>query len=1420
MQENLFVNGSFEVWSNLNAPPNGWLMFKAQGNPVLSQDPAVSKEGGSSARIEALDGIARASVNQRINNIKPSSTYTLSYWVKTDNVQSAGQGTALRLQYFTEQGSKIGGNDMPDRTLKGTNDWTKITYSFRTPAGTENVLIDFFLWEATGTVWFDHAELVQEKPWVNPSVFETYNASFDMINDANQMPKGWSKAVASGTPLIEADEAVKKHGTASIKLQADQPARANVNRMISIGPDTMYYLTYWMKTEDVASSESKGGATMRFQIRDAGNAKIGNNYHVNFIKGTTGWTQYTYAFYAPENARSILIEPFLWEGTGTVWYDDLRLEKAGAMVNLLDNQHPRLWAGNADFAALYTSLLPGTTKARLYEEVKVQADNILTEPLSEHVLPDGTRLLATSRKVLSRLYTLGMVYQMEKQSDPAAAAVYAERAWDEIEAVAAFPDWNPNHFLDTAEMTHAFAIGYDWFYDYWSEAQRETIREAIVNHGLNEGLQQYQNGWWHNAVSNWNFVCNAGLLSGALAIGDDPEYREIADAVIRNALVTIEKAFEQFNPNGGWYEGPGYWDYATQYLTVFLGSLQSAIGTDFGYSDKPGVKDTGYFPIYFESPIGQTFNFSDAGSTAPVSPQLLWMSRMFDRPAYQWFRKAIAASPQSLLWYDESNQYAGPRADGLPLDRYFEYVETVSMRSAWEDRDAIFLGIKGAVEDISHKQLDAGEFVLDALGVRWAMLLGHDDYNIPGYFDDKGPRWTYYRNRSEGSNTIVINPSSAGEQDIHAAADIKRFETSPSEVFAIVDLTDVMGGEVTRAERGLKLLQDRRAVILQDEVETAKQSDIWWFMHTQTEIDSISPDGKTAVLQHNGQRLWAKILSPQGEFIAMDAKPLPTSPDPAGQNANQGIKKLAIHEQGATSLQWSVLMVPLRAWEQEPTVLPDVENLADWKAPMEEPAYLSGITLNGQPLSNFDAGTFTYNIDSPEDGQLPVVAATAVNGAVVHIDQVQEGPGSVWITVTDETRNVVTKYVLHFRNKAHVAESLPVIAVTSSGDDGNVAENTLDGDYNTRWSSDGNGEWIQYDLGSIKDVRTVSAAWYNGNARKANFTITVSKDGIAWEEVYSGQSSGRTTLLEHYDIGAQQARYVRITGYGNSANTFNSITEVGIYSTLVEPDLPPITLDRIELQANGLTADGILHLEQSVTLAVYGYNTDDTPADLSSAAIAYESSDPAIASVDANGVVTAHEEGAVKITVFFQQNRFLKTGYIELTVADAKRRFPTNDAYVKGGTTSNRNYGKELIIVKAATNEDFARIGYLSFDVSSIPQEAEQVLLYVYGNTQDNNGTDVDVSAHAVADDGWDELTITYSNRPAVGEELDRVHFDESYGWRTFDVTDFVLQEAAGDGIATIALQQNIPNGLLVKLNSNESVVNRPSLFYTIAATK
>ena len=60
----------------------------------------------------------------------------------------------------------------------------------------------------------------------------------------------------------------------------------------------------------------------------------------------------------------------------------------------------------------------------------------------------------------------------------------------------------------------------------------------------------------------------------------------------------------------------------------------------------------------------------------------------------------------------------------------------------------------------THGDLDAGDFVIDAMGVRWAGELGSGDYDADGYFDSEAQnaqRWLYYRKRTEGQNTILVD---------------------------------------------------------------------------------------------------------------------------------------------------------------------------------------------------------------------------------------------------------------------------------------------------------------------------------------------------------------------------------------------------------------------------------------------------------------------------------------------------------------------------------------------------------------------------------------------------------------------------------------------------------------------------------------
>jgi hypothetical protein len=589
------------------------------------------------------------------------------------------------------------------------------------------------------------------------------------------------------------------------------------------------------------------------------------------------------------------------------------------ILSRLRQGHPRLLATTEDFTELKKRLVSDSQLQSWHAKLQAQGKELLGAAPSRYEIPDGLRLLATSRRVMNRVYTLALLYRLDGDQR------YAERAWQELDAAANFQDWNPRHFLDTAEMTHAFAIGYDWLYDVWTPEQRVILQQAMVEKGLKAALPIYRaRRWWAVAHHNWNQVCNGGIGMGALALADlEPQ---LAGEILHDALESIQLAMVEFAPDGAWKEGPGYWNYATFYNVIFLAGLQTGLGTDFGLSQIGAFKETGLFPIYVTGPLGRTFNYADGGDHTIFASQMFWLARVFGQPVLASYeRRATSPSALDLLWYDPAG--TNPKAAGLPLDKYFRGAEIVLLRSEWDNSKALFVGFKAGDNKANHSHLDLGSFVLDAAGVRWAMDLGADDYNLPGYFG--GQRWNYYRLRAEGQNTLVINPGGSPDQDPGANTRITRFESTPTRAFAIADLTPAYAKNAHRVWRGIALL-DREKVVVQDEIQADKPIDLWWFMHTPASV-RVAEDGRTATLEQVGAQLRAEILSPaDAKFQIMDAQPLPASPHPERQARNERVRKLAIHLPGISNTRLSVLLVPKLAKDEGTGQAPRLSALSEW----------------------------------------------------------------------------------------------------------------------------------------------------------------------------------------------------------------------------------------------------------------------------------------------------------------------------------------------------------------------------------------------------------------------------------------------------------------------------------------------------------
>lgn len=121
-----------------------------------------------------------------------------------------------------------------------------------------------------------------------------------------------------------------------------------------------------------------------------------------------------------------------------------------------------------------------------------------------------------------------------------------------------------------------------------------------------------------------------------------------------------------------------------------------------------------------------------------------------------------------------------------------------------------------------------------------------------------------------------------------------------------------------------------------------------------------------------------------------------------------------------------------------------------------------------------------------------------------------------------------------------------ILQVQTSTDDGNVGANVIDGSYATRWSAYGHGVQLTADLGAVQQVCGTSLAWYRGHLRRSTFKIEVSADGSNFDVVLSRTSSGNTAQLEYHSFPVVQARYVRVTGYGNTENAWTSVTELRV----------------------------------------------------------------------------------------------------------------------------------------------------------------------------------------------------------------------------------------------------------------------------------
>lgn len=819
------------------------------------------------------------------------------------------------------------------------------------------------------------------------------------------------------------------------------------------------------------------------------------------------------------------------------------------IISNTQGQHPRLLFNREQLEEIKQKIHNDEQTAQMYVSIKAAADRAYNQEVGSLTHYNDYRF---------GIQQMSFVYLVENDTK------YAQRVYEEIKTRVDSPTWLYSSYLALSVVALGTAVGYDWIYDYLTPEQRIEIENAILTKSLQFSLDiVYRSpttqgqSWWSATAGNWNAVCNSGIAISALAVAD--VYPEVCGEVLEVTLRSMEYMLSDFQQGGGWWEGFDYWEFTMNQLFPYFASLELSAGTDYGYIyDVPGLKETVEFPFYTIGP-GGVFDFGDSNSGSRNNPAAYYIADKLGKPELAAYNLKVAKDKyktfykvEDIIWYNPQNISAN---DSYSYSRLYKQIDLASFRNTWRFNSGAFLSMIGSYTMQGHGNAHAGSFIYDALGERWAKDLAKDDYGLPGYFGEG--RQLYYRMRAEGHNTIVINPDESLGQDGVRESEIIAYDANDNGGYAIADLTRVYSSYVSDFKRGVLFDAQTEGMVVQDEIELKSPQDVWWFMHTDAVVE-IAEDGRSATLIKGSRSVRAVINSPAGaKFQVMQAKPLPSSPNPPVQNINEGTRKLYIKLPVQNKATISVSIAPDNKLDGSVTAL------NEWRVDETRYARVEKITVGGALIDNFESRERYYELESPNDGnELPPVDAFAGENETVHI-VTQDIPGGsklhiITVTSNDESISPNTYFVRQYgykieKEKPAKAKQHTIMNVENLTELVSDPKLTADGTASTSVVYSTYAEFV-YDLGSVKDIGYVAAGWNATNTRRVRFDVYTSPDGRNWTKVFDGRSSGVSTRTEYYKVDDSFARYVKLCTRQTEHQSWVTLYEFEVYTAELDPE--------------------------------------------------------------------------------------------------------------------------------------------------------------------------------------------------------------------------------------------------------------------------
>jgi hypothetical protein len=193
------------------------------------------------------------------------------------------------------------------------------------------------------------------------------------------------------------------------------------------------------------------------------------------------------------------------------------------------------------------------------------------------------------------------------------------------------------------------------------------------------------------------------------------------------------------------------------------------------------------------------------------------------------------------------------------------------VRTGWQGSIGKYVGIKAGTPYHSHAHMDAGSFVYDTQGLRWAMDFGKEDYTAikdgganSNSYDQNSIRWDIFRHTNISHNTISIKKTTETSWQHHVAsahATIDETYNTPERKGSKVNMTSIVGlnGELNAAFRTITIENNSSLRVLDSIQNGAESVNLYWNMATRATAAIV--DGSTIKLTQGGKTVLLKVSS-------------------------------------------------------------------------------------------------------------------------------------------------------------------------------------------------------------------------------------------------------------------------------------------------------------------------------------------------------------------------------------------------------------------------------------------------------------------------------------------------------------------------------------------------------------------------------